>query len=253
MSGHSKWATIKRSKGANDAKRGQLFTKLGHEIAVAAREGGPDPDANFRLRIVLDNARRANMPKDNIERAIARGTGQLQDGAVLEEAIFEGYGPNGTAFMVLTLSDNRNRTVSDVRRTFTRYAGNLGSDGCVAWMFSRKGTIAIEPGDEDPDEVALMAIDAGAEDVEIEEDLVQVYTEPSDLKTVQEALQDASFKVAEANLAWIPQSTVSLDEKATVQSLKLIEALEELNDVQEVYTNLDISDEAMAKFAGEAA
>lgn len=248
MSGHSKWATIRRSKGANDAKRGQLFTKLGHEIAVAVREGGADPDANFRLRLVLDKARQANMPKDNIERAIKRGSGELRGGEELQESTYEGYGPHGTAILVETLSDNKNRTVSEVRRAFTRHGGNLGSDGCVAWMFSRKGYIAIDPGDNDPEEIALIAIDAGAEDVEIEENLVQVYTQPEKLKSVQNALIEASLQPTEAELSWIPQSTMTLGEKEAIQTMKLIEALEELDDVREVFSNLDITDELMAKY-----
>ncbi|MBC7238321.1 MAG: YebC/PmpR family DNA-binding transcriptional regulator, partial [Chloroflexi bacterium] len=190
MSGHSKWATIKRSKAANDAKRGQLFTKLGHEIAVAVREGGPDPEANFALRMVLEKARKANMPKDNIVRAIKRGTGELRDQGEIVEAYYEGYGPHGTAIMVKAVTDNRNRAVSEIRHTFSRHGGNLGSEGCVAWMFSQKGHISIEPGDEDPEEIALMAIDAGAEDVEIGDDLVEVYTDLADYKRVQEALAE---------------------------------------------------------------
>jgi len=248
MSGHSKWATIRRSKGANDAKRGQLFTKLGHEIAVAVKEGGTDSDANFRLRLVLDKARQANMPKDNIERAIKRGSGDLRGGEELQESTYEGYGPHGTAILVETLSDNKNRTVSEVRRAFTRHGGNLGSDGCVAWMFSRKGYIAIDPGDSDPEEIALVAIDSGADDVEIDEHLVQVYTQPENLKKVQSALIEAALKPTEAELSWIPQSTMTLDEKAAMQTMKLIEALEELEDVQEVFSNLDITDELMAKY-----
>lgn len=248
MSGHSKWATIRRSKGANDAKRGQLFTKLGHEIAVAVREGGPDSEANFRLRLVLDKARQANMPKDNVERAIKRGSGDLKGGEELQEWTYEGYGPHGTAIIVQVLSDNKNRTVSEVRRAFTRHGGNLGSDGCVAWMFSRKGYIAIDPADNDPEEVALVAIDSGAEDVEIEQHLVQVYTQPEDLKIVQQALVAADYKPTDAQLSWVPQSTMTLEEKEAMQTMKLIDALEELDDVQQVYSNLDITDELMAKY-----
>lgn len=253
MSGHSKWATIKRAKGANDAKRGQLFTKLGHEIAIAAREGGADADANFRLRLVLDKAKRANMPKDNIERAIKRGTGELKDGAVLEEVTYEGYGPNGLAILVQGLSDNKNRTVSEVRHTFSKYGGNLGSEGCVAWMFDHKGYIAIEPGDEDPEVIALIAIDSGAEDVEYSEAMVEIYTELADFKAVQEALSEANYEITSSQLSWLPQSTMEMDEKDTLKAMKLLEALEELEDVQDVYSNLDISDEAIAQFEDEAA
>lgn len=253
MSGHSKWATIRRSKGANDAKRGQLFTKLGHEIVIAAREGGPDPEANFRLRLVLDKARQANMPKENIERAIKRGSGELKGADELQEVMYEGYGPNGVAIIALGLSDNRNRTVSEVRHTFSRHGGNLGSDGSVAWMFARKGYISIDPKDNDPEEIALIAIDSGAEDVEVSDGMVEVYTQVQDFKTVEEALANASFEITNAQLSWIPQSTMSLDEKQTLQTMKLIEALEDLDDIQQVFSNLDISDELMAKYEAQAA
>jgi len=253
MSGHSKWATIRRSKGVNDAKRGQLFTKLGHEIVIAAREGGPDPEANFRLRLVLDKARQANMPKDNVERAIKRGSGELKGADDLQEVMYEGYGPYGTAIIAQGLSDNRNRTVSEVRHVFSRFGGNLGADGSVAWMFARKGYISIEPKDNDPEEIALVAIDAGAEDVEISEDMVEVYTQVQDFKAVQEALSAASYEISSAQLSWIPQSYLSLDEKETLQTMKLIEALEDLDDIQQVFSNLDISDELMAKYEAQAA
>jgi YebC/PmpR family DNA-binding regulatory protein len=253
MSGHSKWATIKRSKGVADSKRGALFTKLGHEIAVAAREGGSDPDSNFRLRLVLDKARQANMPKDNIERAIARGSGELKGSEALQEAIFEGYGPGGGAIMLQTLSDNRNRTVSEVRRAFERHGGNLGSDGSVAWMFSRRGQITVDVEGLDPDDAALIAIDAGAEDVEVEDNTLQIHTDPKDLKPVQEALVKNNLHVIEAQLAWIPQNLMPLDEKNTLQTLKLVDALDELDDVTEVYNNIEITDEALAKYQSEAA
>ncbi len=253
MSGHSKWATIKRSKAANDAKRGQVFTKFGHEIMIAVRKGGPDPDSNFSLRLVLDRARRANMPKDNIERAIKRGSGELGDGVELNEYMYEGYGPHGTAIMVQTLTDNKNRTVSEVRHCFARYNGNLGSDGCVAWMFSRKGYVAIDPGDNDPEEVALETIDAGAEDVEIGDEIVEVYTQVKDFAAVREALSATSYQVVEERIAWIPQSSQTLPEKETLQTMKLLEALEDMDDVQEVFSNLDIADEMIAKYESQAA
>jgi YebC/PmpR family DNA-binding regulatory protein len=252
MSGHSKWATIKRAKAANDAKRGKLFTKIGREIAVAVREGGPDPDMNIRLDTVLDKAKQANMPKDNIERAIKRGMGVSPDGGELEERIYEGYGPHGTALMVHVLTDNVKRAVSDIRHSFSRYGGNLGSDGCVAWMFDRKGYITIKFGDSDPEELALMAIDAGAEDVEIGDEMVEIYTDVENTKTVQDALSDLT-KIENTTLAWMPQSHVTLSEKDTVQTMKLIEALEDLDDVQEVFSNLEIADEVIARFEAEAA
>ncbi|NLV73772.1 MAG: YebC/PmpR family DNA-binding transcriptional regulator [Chloroflexi bacterium] len=250
MSGHSKWATIKRSKGAADAKRGQLFTKIGHEIVVAVRESGPDPESNFRLRLILDKARQANMPKDNIDRAIKRGSGAAGGGVDLVEALYEGYGPHGTAVIVETLSDNRNRTVSDVRRSFSRHGGNLGADGSVAWMFSRKGLIEIDASESDADEISLMAIDAGAEDVESSDDVVTIYTNPRDLKTVQEALAD-SYTIETAELAWVPATLMNLGDKEAFQTMRMIDELEELEDVQNVYTNLDITDELAAKYEAE--
>ncbi len=253
MSGHSKWASIKRQKGVNDAKRGQLFTKIGREIVIAVREGGADPEANFRLRLVLDKAKQANMPKDNIERAIKRGSGESVDGAQVEEYTYEGYGPHGTAIIVEAFTDNRNRTVSEIRHVFSRYGGNLGADGCVAWMFSRKGVISVAVGDEDPDEVALVAIDAGAEDVEVGEETVEVYTEISDFRAVRDALSEAGYELLDAQLSWIPQSQLSLPEKEALSNLKLMEALEELDDVQQVYSNLDISDEVLASYENQAA
>ncbi len=253
MSGHSKWASIKRQKGVNDTKRGQLFTKLGREIAVAAREGGPDPEMNFRLRLVLDKAKQANMPKENIERAIKRGSGEGSDGIQMEEHIYEGYGPHGTAIILQVMTDNRNRTVSEVRHAFTRYGGNLGSDGSVAWMFSRKGVITVDVGNEDPDEVALVAIDAGASDVETTDEGVTVYTEMADFKVVQESLAEMGYQISDAQLSWIPQSQVTLEQREAMTAIKLMDALEELDDVQEVFSNLDLNDELLASLEGEAA
>lgn len=248
MSGHSKWATIKRAKGAADAKRGALFTKLGHEIALAAREGGPDPDANFRLRIVLDKARAANMPKDNIERAIKRGSGDGGEGSTLEEYIYEGYGPGGSAILVQTLTDNRNRTVAEVRHVFSRYGGNLGADGCVAWMFERKGVITINPEGQDPDEIMLIAIDAGADDVEVGDGEIEVTTTLQDFKAVLDALLAAGLKVESSSVAWVPNSQIDMPDAEAIRNLKLVEALEDLDDVQEVFTNLNITDEVMEKY-----
>lgn len=252
MSGHSKWATIRRSKGAADAKRGQLFTKLGREIAVAAREGG-DPEGNFRLRLILDKARAANMPKENIERAIKRGTGELKGEGELAEVMYEGYGPGGIAFIVQAVTDNRNRTVSEVRHTFSRHGGNLGADGSVAWMFSRKGYIAIDPDGHDPEELALQAIDLGAEDFEITGDWLEVYTAMNDFSAVLQALSAAGFKIDSSQLTWIPQSTVTLEDKDAFRVMKLAEAIEEIEDITEVVTNLDMPDDLIARYETEAA
>jgi len=242
MSGHSKWATIKRKKGAADAKRGQLFTKLTREITVSAREGGGDPEANFRLRLAIQKARAENMPMDNINRAIQRGAGGGEGGEHFEEVTYEGYGPNGVAMLVQTLTDNRNRTVSEVRNLFTRNGGSLGEAGSVAWMFDPRGLIIIEPKDgEDPDEITLAAIDAGAEDVTAEEEHIEVVTAFNDLKHVQENLTGQNYNVTSAERTMVPKTTMSLDEKGMEQTLRLMERLEDLDDVQTVYTNLDMT------------
>jgi YebC/PmpR family DNA-binding regulatory protein len=245
MSGHSKWSTIKRQKGAADAKRGQLFTKLAREIAVAAREGLPDPDLNVRLRIAVDRARAANMPKDNIERAIERaaGAGNTDN---FDEVYYEGYGPGGTALMILALTDNRNRTVGEVRALLTRSGGTLGESGTVGWMFDRVGYIEIEANGTDPDELALVAIDAGASDVQVEDGSVAIYTETQELHTVGQALQDAGFELTAQQLTMKPKTLVNPEPDQAVKAIRLVEKLEDLDDVQEVFTNLDISDDVLA-------
>jgi YebC/PmpR family DNA-binding regulatory protein len=243
MSGHSKWATIKRKKGAADAKRGQLFTKLTREITVAAKEGGGDPEANFRLRLAVQKARAENMPADNIQRAIQRGAGGGEGGASYEEIMYEGYGPNGVAFIVQTLTDNRNRTVAEVRSIFTKGGGSLGETNSVGWMFEPRGLIYVEPKKgEDPDELSLTAIDAGAEDVSADEDgQLEIVTQFQDLKHVQDELTNAGMQVSNAERTMVPKTTVTLDEKGMEQTLRLIDRLEELDDVQTVYTNLDLT------------
>ncbi len=248
MSGHSKWSTIKRKKGAADAKRGQLFTRLGRELSIAAREGGADPESNFRLRLAVDKARQANMPKENIERAIMRGAGGGKDGVVLESVTYEGYGPGGTALLVEVLTDNRNRSVAEVRRAFTRSGGNLGETGCVGWMFERKGSLTIDAEGQDAEAIALAAIDAGAEDVKVDGSTVEVYATIEDFQKVREALTEQQFKLEDAELSFVPKTLFQPDEKTTVQNLRLIEALEELDDVQSVHSNLDITDAALAQF-----
>jgi YebC/PmpR family DNA-binding regulatory protein len=247
MSGHSKWSTIKRKKGATDAKRGQIFTKFGKEIALAAREGGPDPDMNFKLRLVIDKAKAANMPKDNIERAIRRGAG-LEKAETLEESLYEGYGPHGVAVMVHVVTDNRNRAVSDVRRLFNRMGGALGEAGCVAWQFEEKGYITVESDGRDQDEIFNIAVEYGADDVALGGDLIEIFTAPENFQTVREAIEGRGIPIASAEISRIPKTTIALEEKQAFQTMNLINGLEELDDVQEVYSNLDISDELMAKF-----
>ncbi len=239
MSGHSKWSKIKHQKGVDDIKRGNLFTKLTREIIVAAREGGGSADTNFRLRLAVQKARDSNMPMDNIDRAIRKGTGELGGGS-LAEMVLEGYGPNGIAILVNALSDNRNRTVQEVRSTFTRHGGSLGESGCVGWLFESKGVITIKAENVDADELALAAIDAGAEDVKVESGYVEVYTAPTQLEKVRQALEKNKVAIESSELTMAPKSLVKLDEKSGLQAFKLLEKLEEIDDVQNVYSNADI-------------
>jgi YebC/PmpR family DNA-binding regulatory protein len=250
MSGHSKWSTIKRQKGAADAKRGAVFTKLSREIIAAAKQGGGDPAMNFKLRLAVQRAKAANMPNDNIERAIAKATGQGSDGEQLEEMTYEGYGPGGTAILVAVLTDNKNRTVAEVRHQFSRAGGNLGENGSVAWQFDAKGLITVPVNGSDPDEIALQAIDAGAEDVQVDTEMIEVQTEPSDLEAVRKALESNGLSIENADFAMVPKVTVDLDEKTAHQALKLLDALEDLEDVQRVYSNANFSDEAIESYAG---
>lgn len=249
MSGHSKWSTIKRQKGANDAKRGAIFTKLSREIIQAAKQGGGDPGMNFKLRLAIQRAKAQNMPNDNIERAIAKGTGG-GEGEQLDEIQYEGYGPGGTAIIVSTLTDNRNRTVAEIRHQFSRAGGNLGENGSVSWQFEAKGLITIAINGKDADDLALLAIDAGAEDVDVQDDQVEVKTEPSSLEPVRKALESGGLEVENADFAMVPKVTVELEEKAAHQVLRLIEALEDLEDVQRVYSNADFTDEAIESYGG---
>jgi YebC/PmpR family DNA-binding regulatory protein len=245
MSGHSKWANIKRQKGAADAKRGQLFTKLAREIIVAARQGGANLDSNFQLRLAVQKARDSNMPSDNIERAIRRGSGDTE-GAALAEAQFEGYGPGGIAVLVETLTDNRNRTVQDVRRLFTRHGGNLGETGCVSWLFESRGLITVESNESDAEVIALQAIDAGAEDVKTENGYVEIYTQPQDLEKVRKVVEEKEHVIA-AEVSLTPKTTVVLDENKTVQALNFLDELEALDDVQHVFSNIDFSDATLER------
>jgi len=252
MSGHNKWSTIKHKKAAADAKRGKIFTRLAREITIAAREGGSDPDSNFRLRLIMDKARAANMPKENVERATKRGTGELK-GEELVEVTYEGYAPNGVAVLVQALTDNKNRTVAEVRRTLTRQGGSMAEAGAVAWQFDRKGYIAIAPNGLNSDTIFEIAVEAGAEDVVIGDDLIEVYVALENFQAVQGALKSAGIEFETAELAMVPKATMQLDDKETVQVMGVIEALEDLDDIQQVYSNLYISDEAMSSYETVAA
>jgi len=249
MSGHSKWSSIKHKKGKEDAKRGQLFSKLSRAITVAAREGGPDPSGNATLSAAIDKARSYSMPKDNIERAIQRGSGQA-DGESYESIVYEGYGAAGVAILVEALTDNRNRTASEVRSAFTKHNGNLAEPGAVAWVFERRGSIVIDGEKHDEDEVMTIALEAGAEDMEADGASLQIITEPTDLAAVRDALTEAGIELEAAHLTMIPKSTVTLEEADARRVLKLVDALEESDDVQEVYANFDIPDDVLQAAAG---
>jgi YebC/PmpR family DNA-binding regulatory protein len=249
MSGHSKWANIKRQKGAADAKRGQLFTKLAREIIVAVRQGGTNLDSNFQLRLAVQKARDNNMPSDNIERAIKRGSGET-GAAALTEVRFEGYGPSGIAVLVETLTDNRNRTVQDVRRLFTRHGGNLGENGCVSWLFESRGVITVESNVSDAEGIVLRAIDAGAEDVRTENGYVEIYTQPQDLEKVRKIIEEKEHVIS-AELSLTPKNTMILDENKAVQALNFLDELEGLDDVQRVFSNIDFSDTTLERLRSQ--
>lgn len=245
MSGHSKWSTIKRKKGAIDAKRGKIFTRLIKEITVAARMGGGDPIGNPRLRAAIASAKTENMPKDNIERAIKKGTGELE-GVLYEEITYEGYAPGGVAVLVDCMTDNKNRTVADIRHYFSKNGGNLGESGCVSWMFDKKGTILVDKETIDEEELMDKVLEAGAQDVVEEDNVFQVETLPDDFESVREALEADGVKFIETSVAMVPQNTVEItDEKTARQILKLLESLEDHDDVQNVYANFDIPDDIM--------
>jgi YebC/PmpR family DNA-binding regulatory protein len=250
MSGHSKWSSIKRQKGVNDAKRGAVFTRVSREIMVAARSGGGDPDGNFRLRLAIDKARSVNMPMDNIKRAIERAAG-AGEGEQFEEIVYEGYGPGGVAVLVEAATDNRNRTAADVRSIFTKAGGQLAGAGAVAWQFEPRGLIAVGSNGKDADEVALAAIDAGADDVDTSDsDRIEVYTTPADLQRVRQALDDAGVPIESAENAMVAKSTVEVDANRARQNLRMIEALEDLEDVQRVTANVDSPEDVFAEVAG---
>ena len=249
MSGHSKWAQIKRQKGVTDARRGQLFTKLTREIIVAARQGGANPESNFRLRLAVQKARDSNMPLDNIERAIKKGSGESAV-ANLTELTFEGYGTSGVAVLVEALTDNRNRTLSEVRNVFSRHGGSLGESGCVSWLFESKGIITVEIDGADVEELALIAIDAGADDVKVEKDYLEIYTSQQNLEKVRTAVEQKK-PVISAEISLMPKSTVMIDEKRAFQTMKLLDHLEELDDVQRVFANVDFSEDVLEKMRAQ--
>jgi YebC/PmpR family DNA-binding regulatory protein len=250
MSGHSKWSTIKRQKGANDAKRGALFTKVAREISVAARQGGGDPDANYRLRLAIEKARSVNMPADNIKRTIEKATGG-GEADQYEEIIYEGYGPGGVAILVEAATDNRNRTAAEVRSIFTKAGGQLAGSGAVAWQFEPRGVISIPSAGQDPDELALGAIDAGADDVDTSDpERIEVYTTPGDLERVRATLEGGGVSVESAETAMIAKQTVTLDSDHARKALRLVVLLEDVEDVQRVTANFDIPEDVFAEVAG---
>jgi YebC/PmpR family DNA-binding regulatory protein len=248
MSGHSKWKTIKRKKEANDAKRGKVFTRLAREVTLAARQGGGDIDANFSLRLAVDRARAANMPKENIDRAIKRGTGELKDAEQFEEITYEAYGPNGVALLLEVATDNRNRTLADIKHVLTRVGGTMAEPGSVSWQFVQKGYITIPAGQQSYDDVFLVAADAGADDVVDSGDMIEVFTPREDLHAVMDALNDAGIEIDEARLDMVPKTPLDLEPETALKVMNLLEDLEELDDTQMVYSNLNVTDDLVASF-----
>jgi len=249
MSGHSKWSTIKRQKGANDAKRGAIFTKVAREVTVAARQGGGDPEANYRLRLAMDKARSVNMPAENIKRAIEKATGG-SDAEQYEEIVYEGYGPGGVAVLVEAATDNRNRTAAEVRSMFSKTGGQLAGSGAVAWQFEPRGIVTVARAGVDPDEVALAAIDAGAVDVDTDGDPIEIYTEPGALESVRTSLEAAGIPIEGAESTMVAKQTVQLEPDKARQALRLVDLLEDLDDVQRVTANFDIPEDVFAEVAG---
>lgn len=247
MSGHSHWATIKRKKGASDAKRGAIYTRCTREILMAVREGGGDPDSNFRLRLAIDRARAQNMPKDNIERAIKRGTGESKDAESFEQVYYEGYAPHGVALMIDCVTENRNRTVAEIRHILSRSGGNLGEAGSVAWQFKRVAAFTIPAAGNDFDKIFELAVEGGADDVTNDDGSIEIIAPVESFKSISELLRKENIHVEEAGIRMVPNQEMELNVEQTVQVMKAIENLEELDDVQNVYSNLRISDEAIAK------
>jgi YebC/PmpR family DNA-binding regulatory protein len=252
MSGHSKWSTIKHKKAAIDAKKGAAFTKLAREILIASREGqSGDPSMNFRLRLVIDKARAANMPMDNVDRAIKKGTGTGGDGVILEEIVYEGYGPGGAAIMLKTLTDNKNRTASEVRVAFSRGGGNLGESGSVAWIFESKAIVTVEGIDDDKaEELELAAIDAGADDFKTEEGTLEITGPPTALQSITEMIKQQGLEPANATITMLPKTLMALDSSHASQTMRLLDRIEDLEDIQEVYTNADFPDDALNSYNG---
>lgn len=252
MSGHSKWSTIKHAKGINDARRGKLFTKLTKEIIVAVKQGGPDPESNFKLRMAMQRAKDQNLPGDTIDRAVKRASGEGSEGAQMVETTYEGYGPGGIAILVEVLTDNKNRTVSDVRSTLSKSGGNLANAGAVAWQFDQKGVVIAESDADAAEDLALAAIDAGAIDFDTDDGVVSFYSTPSDLEGIREALNGVGASIRSSELSMVPQNTVPLDEKEAARTLKLLDQLEDLDDVQRVYSNADFPDNALTEYSRQA-
>ena len=249
MSGHSKWSTIKHQKGVVDAKRGAMFTKLSRDIALAVKEGGGDADMNFRLRLAVEKAKNSNMPQDNILRAIKRASGGGEGAEDLEEIVYEGYGPGGGAILLQALTPNRNRTGADVRSTFTTCGGNLGESGCVAWNFESKGLITVEMADEQKgEELSLLAIDAGADDVKLEDGVLEIFTAPDQLLEIRSVLEAQGISPDSAEVSMVPKATIVLEDTAAEQTLKLLDSLEDLDDIQKAYTNADFPPEVLQKY-----
>ena len=251
MSGHSKWSTIKHAKAITDARRGKLFTKLAREIIIAAGQGGADTGMNIRLRMAIQKGRDANMPNDNIERAIKRGTGEGGDADQMVEFTYEGYGPGGTAILLETLSDNKNRTVSDVRATLTKAGGNLAQSGAVAWQFQQKGVVVVNADEAAAEEYTLVAIDAGAEDFDTFDSTLQIFSPPELMEDIRNTLSEKDASIVSSELSMIPTSTISLDKKTALQTLRLLDLLEDLDDVQKVYSNADFPDDALEQYQEE--
>ena len=251
MSGHSKWSSIKHAKAVTDARRGQLFTKLAKEIIVAARQGGTSQDTNFRLRMAVQRAKDSNMPSDSIERAVKRGAGDGPGQDQMEEVFYEGYGPGGTAIFLQALTDNRNRTVSIIRSTLTKIGGNMAEAGAVAWQFEKRGVVVADSEPGQVDDLALAVIDAGAEDFETIDSTLHVYSTPENLEKVRKTLGEQGASVKSSELSMVPNSTISLDEKTAMRTLKLLDSLEELDDVQRVYSNADFPDEVLEQYRNE--